>query len=52
MIIRMSRNIQDLTGEGTELLLDQDDNVLAEFYDGNIVHKQPLGNTSDTLSLA
>jgi uncharacterized Fe-S cluster-containing radical SAM superfamily enzyme len=37
MVIKVSQNINALTGQGAEYLLDASGEVIAYFYDGNMV---------------
>lgn len=42
--------IDQLTGEGTEFLVDANGEPIAEFYNGNFVYALPAGNsTEDTV---
>lgn len=49
MKCKASDNIQDLTGQGLEFLMDKFGNVRLEFFNGNIVRSKPSGNTADTI---
>lgn len=49
--IRISSDIQQLTGEGEEYLVDKTgENVLAVFYNGNFIRPLPGGNSEITLA--
>ena len=49
MKIKVSNNIKDLTGSGEEWLLDESNDVIAVFIDGNMTCKIiPIGNTEIT----
>lgn len=49
MKAKASDNIQDLTGQGLEFLMDKAGNVRLEFYDGNIVRHSKSGNEDATV---
>jgi hypothetical protein len=49
MTVGVAVNILELKGEGAEYLLDRDGNVLAEFYNGNLVTTTLVaGNNEET----
>lgn len=51
-VIRISNKLKDLKGEGTEYLVDTNNNVRAKFYNGDIVGIAPQGNTEITKKAA
>jgi hypothetical protein len=46
---KASDNIQDLTGQGLEFLMDKAGNVRLEFFDGHIVRHSKSGNNDVTV---
>lgn len=49
--IKVSNNIQDLTGEGAEILTDQAGNPIAEFFNGNFTVAASKGNLDITIPM-
>jgi hypothetical protein len=50
--IRMSNNLNDLTGSGTEYLLSKDGTeIIAKFIGGNLAGAAPVGNNENTVSI-
>lgn len=51
-VIKVSTNIQDLTGEGLEYLVRADGTVAAKFFNGNVMPPLPPGNQEVTIPTA
>ncbi len=49
-VVRIARRYFDLTGCGTEYVIDSDNNVLAKFFNGKLVSELPRGNKEATLA--
>lgn len=49
MSINIATSLKDLTGQGTEYLVDQDGNIIAKFVDGYLAEKVPVGNDDETV---
>lgn len=47
--VKVSGNIQDLTGEGLEYLIDQEKQVIGKFFNGNFLEHLPIDSESDTV---
>jgi hypothetical protein len=51
MLVAISNNIKDLTGRGSEYLVDDQGNVIAIFFDGNIEKCKPVNSEEITLTM-
>lgn len=51
-LVKVSDQIEALTGEGLEYLTDSDGNVIAKFIDGNLFNAKVVGNTEVTVTAA
>jgi hypothetical protein len=51
MLVAISNNIKDLTGRGSEYLVDDQGNVIAIFFDGNLEKYRPVNSEETTLTM-
>lgn len=51
-LVKVSDQIEALTGEGLEYLTDSEGNVIAKFIDGNLFNAKVVGNTEVTVTAA